>query len=85
MSNWDTFAKVRALHDRTENPGEKASAAGRMKAIAKAAGMTVAEAVSKLDTPAPMPSRVPSTVRNDPLREPTGGEGSLWVIELQRS
>lgn len=56
MSNLDTFAKVRALHDRTENPGEKASAAGRMKALAKAAGMTVAEALSKLDTPAPISS-----------------------------
>lgn len=33
----ETFAKVRALHDRTDNPGEKAAAAGRMKALARAA------------------------------------------------
>ena len=28
----DTFAKVRALHDRTANPGGKAAAAGRREA-----------------------------------------------------
>ncbi|SEP10043.1 hypothetical protein SAMN02799625_04677 [Methylobacterium sp. UNC300MFChir4.1] len=47
----ETFAKVRALHDGTANPGEKASAAARMKTLAAKAGMTVDEAVSKLDTP----------------------------------
>lgn len=45
----ETFAKVRALHDRTDSPGEKAAAAGRMDVLARAAGMTTAEAVSKLD------------------------------------
>lgn len=45
----DTFAKVRALHDRTDNPGEKAAAAGRMEALARSAGMTVRQAKSKLD------------------------------------
>ena len=49
VSDLDTFAKVRALHDRTDSPGEKAAAAGRMNALAQAAGMTVAEAVTKLD------------------------------------
>lgn len=44
-----TFAKVRALHDRTDSPGEKAAAAGRMEALARAAGMSVAEAVSRVD------------------------------------
>ncbi|MFB0488391.1 hypothetical protein ABIE45_000977 [Methylobacterium sp. OAE515] len=48
-----TFAKVRTLHDSTTNPGEKASAAARMTALASKAGTTVAEAVSKLDTPQP--------------------------------
>lgn len=48
----ETFAKVRALHDRTDIPGEKAAAAGRMEALASAAGMTVSEAVSKLDSAA---------------------------------
>ena len=57
MSNLDTFAKVRALHDRTTNPGEKAAAANRMKALAKKAGMTVAEAVSMLDAPKQAPPR----------------------------
>ncbi|MCJ2070045.1 hypothetical protein MKK75_14785 [Methylobacterium sp. J-030] len=46
----ETFAKVRALHDSTTNLGEKASAAARMKALAAKAGMTVDQAVSKLDT-----------------------------------
>lgn len=45
----ETFAKVRALHDRTTNPGEKASAAARMETLAARAGLTVTEAVSKLD------------------------------------
>lgn len=48
----ETFAKVRALHDRAGTPGEKAAAAGRMEALARSAGMTVAEAVSKLDSEA---------------------------------
>lgn len=48
-----TFAKVRALYDRTDNPGEKAAAANRMEALARSAGMTVAEAMSKLDTASP--------------------------------
>ncbi|MDP4027080.1 helix-turn-helix domain-containing protein [Methylobacterium sp. NEAU 140] len=47
----ETFAKVRALHDATTHPGERASAAARMKTLARKAGMTVAEAVSKLDAP----------------------------------
>lgn len=47
----ETFAKVRALHDRTTNPGEKAAAAIKMQTLARKAGMSVAEAVSKLDAP----------------------------------
>lgn len=50
-----TFAKVRALHDSTTNAGEKASAAARMTVLARKAGMTVEEAVSKLDTAEPIP------------------------------
>lgn len=53
VAGLETFAKVRALHDRTDNPGERAAAASRMEALARSAGMTVAEAVSKLDTPPP--------------------------------
>ena len=53
MSNLDTFAKVRALHDSTTNPGEKAAAASRMKVLARKAGMTVKQAMSKLDAPRP--------------------------------
>jgi len=49
VAGLETFAKVRALHDRTDNPGEKAAAASRMEALARTAGMTVADAVSKLD------------------------------------
>ncbi|SFU38643.1 Homeodomain-like domain-containing protein [Methylobacterium sp. 174MFSha1.1] len=47
----ETFAKVRALHDRASTPGEKAAAASRMEVLARSVGMTVAEAVFKLDTP----------------------------------
>ena len=54
------FAKVRAVHDRTDNPGEKAAAAGRMEALARAAGMTVKQATSKVDTPAPKAAPDPS-------------------------
>jgi hypothetical protein len=46
----ETFAKVRALHDATTSPGEKAAAAGRMEALARTAGITVAEALSRLDS-----------------------------------
>ena len=46
-----TFAKILALHDSTSNPGEKAAAAARMKVLARKAGFTVEQAVSKLDTP----------------------------------
>lgn len=49
----ETFAKVRALHDRTTSPGEKAAAAARMKTLARKAGLTVEQAVSRLDTPSP--------------------------------
>ena len=52
----ETFAKVRSLHDRAATPGEKAAAAGRMEVLARLAGMTVAEAVSKLDAP-PSPAQ----------------------------
>lgn len=48
-----TFAKVRALHDSTTNPGEKAATVGRMKALARKAGMTVRQAKAKLDAPEP--------------------------------
>lgn len=47
----ETFAKVRALHDRTTSPGEKAAAAARMKTLARKAGLTVDQAVSRLDAP----------------------------------
>lgn len=50
----ETFAKVRALHDSTTSPGEKESAAARMKAIAVKAGFTVEQALSKLDTRRPV-------------------------------
>ena len=49
----ETFAKVRALHDRTTNPGERAAAAARLQVLARKAGLTVEQAVSKLDAPKP--------------------------------
>lgn len=69
MSNLDTFAKVRALHDRTTNPGEKAAAASRMEALARSAGMTVAEAVSNLDAPAAPPT-APRSIFEDLFNTP---------------
>ena len=53
MTDLSTFAKVRALHDSTTNAGEKASAAARMKTLARQAGMTVDQAIGQLDKPAP--------------------------------
>lgn len=44
-----TFAKVRALHYRMDHPNERAAAAGRMEALAGAAGMTAAEAKNRTD------------------------------------
>lgn len=67
----ETFAKVRALHDRTDIPGEKAAAANRMEALARAAGMTTAEAVSKLDSEA--------------ARQAAGGDWSDLADALRRA
>ncbi|MCJ2091977.1 helix-turn-helix domain-containing protein [Methylobacterium sp. J-072] len=50
----DRFAKIRTLHDSTTNAGEKASAAARMKEIATKAGMTVDQALSRLDASKPV-------------------------------
>lgn len=62
----ETFAKVRTLHDRAHHPGEKAAAAGRMEALGSAAGMTVAEAASKLDASTPKPSSLFEDLFNSP-------------------
>ncbi|WP_156376070.1 hypothetical protein [Methylobacterium sp. Leaf117] len=62
----EIFAKVRALHDCTNSTGEKASAAGRMEALAKAEGMTVGEAVSKLDVSIPKPANFFEDLFNTP-------------------
>ena len=83
----ETFAKVRALHDRTINAGEKAAAAGRMKKLAQKAGMTVAEAVSKLDAPAPPPapaasSRTCSTPRSSERSAPSASASTPSAAPL---
>jgi hypothetical protein len=49
IAGLETFAKVRALHDSTTSAGEKASAASRMRILARKVGLTVDQAVSKLD------------------------------------
>lgn len=51
----ETFAKVRALHDRTTSLGEKAAAAARLQVLARKAGLTVDQAVSRLDKPPAAP------------------------------
>lgn len=68
MTSLKTFAKVRALHDRATTSGEKASAAARMQALAAKAGLTVDEAVSKLDAPPPAPK--PSSFFEDLFNSP---------------
>lgn len=45
------FEKVRALHGSTEHQGERASAMRAMRAIAKAAGLSVAQAIAELERP----------------------------------
>lgn len=54
VASLETFQKVRALHDRTDSPGEKAAAMLKMQTLARKAGMSVEEAVSTLDAPGPM-------------------------------
>ncbi|MHC2019972.1 hypothetical protein [Methylobacterium sp. CM6247] len=49
----ETFAKVRALHDRTDSPGEKAAAMMKMQTLARKAGMSVEQALSTLDASKP--------------------------------
>ncbi|GJD53815.1 hypothetical protein OPKNFCMD_6593 [Methylobacterium crusticola] len=48
----ETFAKVRALHDGAATAGERAAAAVKMQTFARKAGLTVEQAVSKLDAEA---------------------------------
>ncbi|MCJ2076548.1 helix-turn-helix domain-containing protein [Methylobacterium sp. E-016] len=51
------FAKIRALHDGAATAGEREAAAGRMQSLVDTAGMTLNEALSKLDAPAPQKTR----------------------------
>lgn len=51
----EKFRKVYALVSRGATAGERAAAKARAEAMAKSAGMTFAQAVSKLDTPNPAP------------------------------
>lgn len=62
----ETFAKVRALHDRTDSQGEKAAAMLKMQTLARKAGMSVEQAMSTLDTPAPKPSSFFDDLFNTP-------------------
>lgn len=52
----DRLRKVRALMDRGATEGERAAARRKAELIAKAAGMSLAEALSKLDMPPPPPA-----------------------------
>ena len=59
VADLETFAKVRALHDRTDSPGEKTAAMLKMQTLARKAGMSVEQAMSTLDrqpTAAPKPA-----------------------------
>lgn len=49
----DRFAKIHRLHGSTTNAGEKAAAAARLHVLASKAGLTVEQAVSRLDTQQP--------------------------------
>ena len=62
----ETFAKVRALHDSTDSPGEKAAAMLKMQTLARKAGMSVEQAVCILDAPAPKPPNFFEDLFNTP-------------------
>ena len=49
VADLETFAKVRALHERTDSPGEKTAAMLKMQTLARKAGMSVEQAMSTLD------------------------------------
>jgi len=71
MSTLDRFAKVRALHDRTDNRHERKVAATKMKALAREAGMTVAQAKRKLDAPPVVtPAQAAASAFNDFFNSP---------------
>ncbi|MGU3496127.1 transposase [Xanthobacteraceae bacterium A53D] len=52
----EKLAKVRALMERGATEGERAAARGKAERIAKAAGLSLADALSKLDTRSPAQS-----------------------------
>ena len=66
VAGLDTFQKVRALHDRTDSPGEKAAAMLKMQTLARKAGMSVEQAMSTLDAPPPKPSNFFEDLFNTP-------------------
>ena len=60
VAGLETFAKVRALHDRTDSPGEKTAAMLKMQTLARKAGMSVEQAMSTLDSTTPKAPAGPS-------------------------
>jgi hypothetical protein len=80
----ETFAKVRALHDRTDSPGEKAAAMLKMQTLARKAGMSVEQAVSTLDAPAPKPSSFFEDLFNTPEFQAERAERELKRAEKCR-
>lgn len=63
------FSKVRALYDSTDHLGEWEAAAGRMKALAQAAGLTVAQAKALIDAPEPTVEQALDDFLNDLYEE----------------
>ncbi|MHC2017806.1 hypothetical protein [Methylobacterium sp. CM6247] len=51
VAGLENFAKVRALHDRSDSPGEKAAAMMKMQTLVRKAGMSVEQALSTLHAP----------------------------------
>lgn len=66
VAGLETFQKVRALHDRTDSPGEKAAAMLKMQTLARKAGMSVEQAMSTMDAPAPKPPNFFEDLFNTP-------------------
>ena len=66
VAGLETFQKVRALHDSTDSPGEKAAAMLKMQTLARKAGMSVEQAMSTLDAPAPKPTSFFEDLFNTP-------------------
>ncbi|WP_336492335.1 hypothetical protein [Methylobacterium nigriterrae] len=59
LVSFEKFAKIRALHDSTDNPGEKAAARQQLEAIARAEGLSIGQVASEMGAQPFEPARPP--------------------------